>query len=78
MSFRINNLLQMTSRYVERIGELIKTLEVHIHIPVSKQNLQTGKMLQNLYSLIIGIFVDNIPIQNIEGPYMEHIYQEKT
>ena len=77
MHFQIINSLQMIFKFVEQTGEAIIILKVLIHIPVFKQNLLTGKILQSLYSPTTGIFVDNILIQNIEEQFMVHIYQEK-
>ena len=68
----------MISKLSELIGDKMQTLKELILIRVRMLNLLIGKIWLSQSSIRIGIFVDNIPIQDIEGPYMEHIYQEKT
>lgn len=71
-----NNLYHLINlKYLELHGEIIRIFMVLIHLHQLLQKIIIGIIWQNLYKLIIGIFVVNIQVINIEGLFMEHLFQ---
>jgi hypothetical protein len=70
--------LQMTLKFVEATGNLIKILEEHTLIQEFKLSLMIGETWPSQFSKIIGIFAVSIQIQNTEELFMELTCQVHT
>lgn len=68
----------MISILLDHLGKKIKILEEPIVMDLYIQSQNIGKIWQNQYFQVVGIFVESIQIVNIEEQFMEHTYQVFT